>query len=244
MISLLVLAAALGPCADVALCTAKLRTSEPLLPRARAALALVPLKEGEGAPAAIKPKTLAGDVAFSFEVELQGAQVLVRAISLHRPPQVYGLAKVTVQAVKKPAQQEKALTLAIRQGMERAMENLREQLAEAAGLGSRKLRLSVLVNGLDTASRRHVAEVLQPCLKRQFDALGPLTEPHEVAGYLVEDLEYAPAKDEPRDSLQWQADRLRGLTLAAKAQCEPLPKVRTTFIVDAANHGVVVNFAR
>ena len=67
-----------------------------------------------------------------------------------------------------------------------------------------------------------------------------MTEPKELQGYLEDEIEYAPAKDEPRDSLQWQAERLRATTLGFDAKCPPPPKTVASFKADLVGHGVVV----
>src|SRR5882762_2110289 len=94
-----ILLAALGPCADLASCTMKVRAPAELLPQARVALSRVGLREADPKPAPVKlePKTLGGYVAFGLEVEPQGDELIVRALSLHRPPSVYGLARVKPQ---------------------------------------------------------------------------------------------------------------------------------------------------
>ncbi|MBL8958150.1 MAG: hypothetical protein JNK82_45680 [Myxococcaceae bacterium] len=237
-----VLLAGLGPCAELANCTAKLRTPAALLPQARAALAGARLPEGEPktAPSAIDPKVLRGDKAFAIEIEPDGEAFVVRALSLHRAPSVFGRVKVTPQALPNPKHQAKAVEIALRGGIARAMEDLSAQLAEAVGQGRRVLKLSVRVSGLSAPARQFVAETFLPCLKSQFDLLGPVTEPREVAGYLEDEVEYAPLKDEPRDSLDWQAKRLRDTSVGQKAQC-PLPaKVLATFNPDTVNRGVIV----
>lgn len=235
----LVLLGALGPCAELALCSARVRaTPAELLPAAKAALAMASLSEGEPAkPQPIAAKTLRGDTAFAIEVEQQGADFIVRALSLHRPASIFGLARATPPALPK---RQRAIEIALRGAITRAMEDLSAQLAEAAGQGKRTLKLSVRVNGLDLTARRHASEVFFPCLRGQFDALGAVTEPREVAGYLEDVIEYAPAKDEPREPLQWQADRLRALTLGMKAQCPPPAKYAAAFSADPVNRGVII----
>lgn len=236
------LLAALGPCADAARCTAKLRVPAELLPQARAALARTALREGdpEKPPPKLDPKLLKGDLAFSLEIEPDGDGYLVRALSLHRPPSLFGRARVKAQPLPRPQQKARAVELALRGGIERAMEDLAAQLAEAAGQGRRALKLSVLVNGLDSASRRYLAETFVPCLKGQFDALGAVTEPREQAGYLEDEIEYVPAADEPRDSLQWQADRLRAASVGQAPRCPAPAKLAPRFTADVLNRGVRV----
>jgi hypothetical protein len=244
MIATLLVLASLGPCADLAACTAHLRASPELLPVARAALKRTPLVEGEprAAPSKLDPKVLRGDTAFSIEVEQEGEHYVVRALSLHRPPSIFGRVQVSPQALPNPRQRARAIELALRSGIERAMEDLAAQLAEAAGQGRRTVKLSLKVNGLDGPTRQYLTESFLPCLKGTFDALGPVTEPHEIAGYLEDEIEYAPARDEPRDSLQWQVDRLKGLTLSLKAQCPAPAKVSPRFVADPINHGVLIEF--
>lgn len=241
MIALLLLGA-LGPCADLAQCTARVKAAPELQAAVKAALTRVRLPEGEpkAAPQKLEPKVLRGDVAFTIEVEAAGEELLVRAVSQHRAPSIYGLVKVKPQPLSKPKDKAKALEIALRGGIERAMENLSEQLSEAAGQGKRTVRLSVKVNGLDLEARRHVVESFFPCLKGQFDALGAVTEPHEVSGYLEDVVDYVPTKDEPRDSLQWQANRLRATTVGEKAQCHPPAKYVAKFSADEVGRGVLV----
>jgi hypothetical protein len=245
VIALLVLA--LSPCADRAACTMRVHAADDLLPVAHAAVADLGIKEGEPKAAALKPRQLKGDTAFGMELERDADQLIVRALSLHRPPSVYGLARVTPQKVPRPEQQRRALQLAANEGLRRAMEDLSEQIREAAGMGQRKLKLSVEVNGLGREGRKVVAETLFPCLKRQLDQLGAVTEPAETAGYLEDEVLYAPAPDEPRDSLQWQVEHMRAAVLSGKGQCSvagtPLGKARLQFVADALNHAVVVNIA-
>jgi hypothetical protein len=205
---------------------------------ARAALASVGLKEGEPKVGALKPRVLKGDVAFGLELERSGEQIVVRALSLHRPPSVYGLARVTPQKVPKPEQQARALQLAVNEGLRQAMADLSSQLAEAAGQGERKLKLSVQVTGVGPSARKDLAETFFPCLKKQLDALGAVTEPSEVAGYLEDEVHYAPSPDEPRDSLQWQVDRLRAACSTAAGS------IKLRFGADTLNHAVVVTIAR
>lgn len=239
----LLLLAGLGPCAEASACTAKLRAPADQLPALRAGLVRVGLPEGEPKPAAkLEPKVLRGDTAFALEVEAKAEGTVVRALSLHRPPSVYGLAKLEslpyIGKKQRLVAEEKAYARAIAN----AMEDLSAQLAEAAGVGKRTVKLSVRVNALESLARRHVVETYMPCIKGQFDQLGAVTEPREVAGYLEDVVEYAPAKDEPRDSLQWQANRLRELTHAPKAKCPPPPKYIAKFTPDTVNRGIVIEF--
>lgn len=237
-----VLLGALGPCAELKECTAKVRAPTELLAGARQALKLAGLPEGEprAAPQQLDPRVLRGDVAFSIEVEPDGDELVVRALSLHRPPSVYGLVRVKPQALPNPKQRARAVEVALRGGISRAMDDLAAQLAEAAGQGRRVLKLSVRVSGLGSGPRQYVGETFIPCLKGQFDLLGPVTEPHEVAGYLEDELEYAPEKEEPRDSLEWQANRLRAAAVGAKAQCPPPAKHVARFSADTVNRGVLI----
>ncbi len=196
---LVLLAAPLGPCADRAACTFRVKASAELAAAARVALVANGLKEGEPKVTpvpALKPKQLKGDTAFAVEIEKsgEGDEIIVRALSLHRSPSVYGLVKVTPQPVPKPKQKARALQLALEHGIEAAMIDLTEQILEAAGQGQRKLKLSVQVTGLESASRQYVAETLIPCLKGQVDSLGALTTPTEVSGYLEDELLYAPER--------------------------------------------------
>ena len=241
MIAALLLAA-LGPCAELTACTARVRAPAELLQPAKAALAQVRLSEAEpkAPPQPIEAKTLRGDVAFAIEVEPEGEQLIVRALSLHRPPSVYGLVKVKPQPLTNPKWRARAVQLALRGGIERAMVDLASQLAEGAGQGRRTLKLSVKVNGLDTETRRWVTETYLPCLKSGFDLLGAVSEPREVAGYLEDELEYAPEKDEPRDPLEWHATRLRAATLGQKAACPPPAKRVPVFKPDTVNRGVII----
>jgi hypothetical protein len=128
------------------------------------------------------------------------------------------------------------------------MADLSSRLLEAAGQGERKLKLSVQLNGLDSTLRREVAESLFPCLKRQLDAQGEVTEPVERAGYLEEDVLYAPAPDEPRDSLEWQTAKMREAVVGPKGACSvaggALAGGRLRFEADVLNHAVVVSIAR
>jgi hypothetical protein len=205
---------------------------------AHAAVASLGLKEGEPKAAPLKPKVLKGDVAFGLELERSGEQIIVRALSLHRPPSVYGLVRVTPQKVPKPEQQARALQLAVNEGLRQAMADLSSQLLEAAGQGERKLKLSVQVTGVGPAARKDLAETFFPCLKRQLDALGAVTEPVEVAGYLEDEVLYAPSPNEPRDSLQWQTDRLRTACSTSAGS------LKLRFGADTLNHAVVVTIAR
>lgn len=242
MIAALLLAA-LGPCASPEACTAKLRGPPELVAAARGALARLTLVESEpkSPPQKLEPKVLRGDVSFSIELEpAAGGEIIVRALSLHRPVSVYGLTRVKPQALPKPKDRARALELAMKRGIEQAMEDLAAQLAEAAGQGKRTLKLSVRVNALGSDARKHVAEQFIPCLKGQFDQLGAVTEPREIAGYLEDVVEYAPVKDEPRDALQWQANRLRELSNGAKAKCLPPPKYLAKFRPDSVNRGIIV----
>ncbi len=243
MIAALLLAA-LGPCASPEGCTAKLRGPPELVAAARVALGRVKLVEGEpkAPPQKLDTKVLRGDVAFSIELEPagDGGELIVRALSLHRPPSVYGLTRVKPQALPKPKDRARALEIALKRGIEQAMEDLSAQLAEAAGQGKRTLKLSVRVNGLGSDARKHVTEQFIPCIKGQFDQLGAVTEPHEVAGYLEDVVEYAPVKDEPRDALQWQANRLRELSNGAKAKCLPPARYLAKFRPDTVNRGIIV----
>ncbi len=236
------LLAALGPCAELQACTAKVRAPAELVADARVALGLARLTESEPKtpPSRIDAKVLRGDVAFSIEVEPQGDELVVRALSLHRPPSMFGRAVVKPQALANPKQRARAVQIALRGGIERAMEDLAAQLAESAGQGRRVLKLSVRVSGLSQPARQYVAETFLPCLKGQFDLLGPVTEPRDVAGYLEDEVEYAPVTGEPRDSLEWQAGRLREASLGAKAQCPPPQKHLARFSADAVNRGVIV----
>jgi len=233
---------ALGPCAELSACTATVRAPADLLPQARAALKLAGLSEAEpkAAPQKIDPKVLRGDVAFSIEIEPEGSELVVRALSLHRPPSVFGRVSVTPQALPNPKQRARAVEIALRGGIARAMDDLAAQLAEGAGQGRRFLKLSVRVSGLGSAPRQYVGETFLPCLKSLFDLLGPVTEPREVAGYLQDEVEYAPAAGEPRDSLEWQAARLRDASVGAKAQCPPPAKHVARFSADTVNRGVIV----
>jgi hypothetical protein len=240
MIALLVLSA-LGPCADVAACTFKLRGPDELLAPAREAMRSLKLTEAEpkSAPAKLSPGAT-GDVAFSIELELAGESVVARALSLHRAPSVFGRAEVTPRVRRGGPYRDRALQVAVRASVQSAFADLSAQLLEAAGRGSRTLKLAVRVNGLDGPSRAAVTETFLPCLTRQFDQLGAVTVPREVAGYLEDAVEYVPAKDEPRESLRWQADRLRALTVGAKAACPPPAKWAAAFAVDTVNRGVVI----
>ena len=243
MTIVLLLLAGLGPCADVAACTAKLRAPPEQLAGLRAGLARVGLPEGEpAAPAKLEAKVLRGDTAFAFEVELKPEGTVVRALSLHRPPSVYGMATLRYHGYITKAQRLRATEMSYGDAIAEAMEDLTAQLAEAAGVGKRMVKLSVRVNGLESEARKHVVETYLPCIKGQFDQLGAVTEPREVAGYLEDVVEYAPAKDEPREFLQWQANRLRELTHAAKAKCPPPAKYIAKFTPDTVNKGVVIEF--
>jgi hypothetical protein len=249
VIALLLLSALpLGPCADAAACTMRVRAPDELLAVGRAAVSAAGLKEADAKVEPLKPKVLKGDVAFGLELERDGEQIIVRALSLHRPPSTYGLARVTPQRVPKPAQQARALQLAVTDGLRRAMADLAEQLLEAAGQGQRKLKLSVQVTGLGVQARRDVAEMLMPCLKRQLDALGAITEPVEVQGYLEDEVLYAPAPDEPRESLSWQTERMRDAVMGPKPACPvagtSIERGKLRFTADTLNHAVVVTMAR
>jgi hypothetical protein len=245
ILALLLAAGGVGQCAQTIACSATLRASPGLEGPARAALFFLGLKDlGEVPAPAIAQKTLAGDLAFHFEVERDGDVLLVRALSRHRPPSVYGLARVRPQGVPKEPQKRRAVEMALRTGMVRAMEDLSAQIAEAAGQGRRTIRLSLKVTGLESPARRHAAESLLPCLERQFDALGAVTEAREVSGYLEKDVEYVPAKGEPRDSLQWQVDRLREATLGPRAVCSVPPKLAARFAADRLNRAVLVELGR
>jgi hypothetical protein len=239
----LLLLAGLGPCAETSACTAKLRAPVDELPALRAGLARAGLPEGEPkAVAKLEPKVLRGDTAFALEVETKTDGTVVRALSLHRPPSVYGVAKLRPVGYITKEQRLKAAETSYAHAIAEAMEDLTAQLAEAAGVGKRTVKLSVRVNALESLARRHVVETYLPCIKGQFDQLGAVTEPREVAGYLEDVVEYAPAKDEPRDSLQWQANRLRELTHAPKAKCPPPPKYIAKFTPDTVNRGIVIEF--
>jgi hypothetical protein len=234
--------AALGPCAELPNCTAKLRAPAELQQAGKAALALVRFTEGEpkAAPQKIEPKVLRGDVAFTIEVEPKGDELVVRALSQHRPPSVYGLARVKPQKLGSPKFKARAVEIALRGGIEEAMTDLAAQLAEGAGQGRRTLKLSLRVNGLDGPTRQYLVETYVPCLKGQFDLLGAVTEPREVAGYLEDELEYAPANDEPREPLEWQVSRLREATVGRSAQCRLPPKRVPVFKADTVNRGVLI----
>src|SRR5207302_11453387 len=125
---------------------------------------------------------------------------LVRPRATGKAVATYGLARVPVQQA--PGHQARAVEVAVRTGIERAMDDLKDQLS-----AERHLHLSVRVSGLDSETRKGAAENFLPCLKQHFDALGAVTEPREVAGFLEDDVTYAPAKDEPREALQWQRER-------------------------------------
>src|SRR5262245_53479241 len=101
----------LGPCADVSSCTAKVRAPAELVAPAKAAPKRLRRPEGEpkAPPAKIAPASLRGDTAFGIELEPQGDELIVRALSLHRPPSVYGLVRVKPQVPSSPKLKARAL---------------------------------------------------------------------------------------------------------------------------------------
>jgi hypothetical protein len=212
LLAILLAAAPLGPCADRSKCGFRGTDSF-----AKSAISDFDLKTGDD---------------YAIEVERLDHEFLVRARDLKKPVSMYGLARVPVQDLPKPDQHRRAIQIALREGIARAMADLSEVLA-----GQRKLHLSLKVTGLSPSARQFASETFFPCLKQHFDALGAVTEPHEVAGFLEDEIQYAPAKDEPRDPLEWQAQRLKNV-------CPAPPGLHATASADSVNRGVVLSFTR
>lgn len=230
--------APIGACADRAACRFKLG-DEPGLKEALAGLGLT---AGE-----LKAQPLqrpGGDLAFSLALTRQGDQLVVRAVSLHRPAAIYGEGAAKVAAVPKPEWKPRAQVSAAKVAIGKALEDLAARIS-----GVRKVTLSAKLSGLDLKSREHVESALLPCLKSLFDLVGPITAPSAQAGYLDEALEYLPEKDEPRESLEWQVARVRAAMLGGtRSTCSvaggPLQGWSTFVTADPLNGAVVVSFKR
>ncbi len=228
----------LGACADRALCRFKL-SDEPALKEALNGLSLT---AGE---LKVEPlKRPGGDVAFGLTMASNGREVVVKVVSLHRKDTLYGEARAKVMAVSRPEWKERALVSAARVAIPRALEDLAGQIS-----GVRKVTLSAQVSGLDLKAREHVERSLLPCLKSLFDLVGPVTSAEAAAGYLDESLEYLPAKDEPRASLDWQVSRMKSAMLGGvRSKCavsgSPLQGWSTFVTSDVLNGAVVVSWKR
>jgi hypothetical protein len=230
--------APIGACADRTACRFKL-ADDPSLQQALAALGLT-----SGELKAEPLKKPAGDLAFSVSFTRVDDQVVVKAVSLHRPPSIYGEGAAKVLPVNKPEWKQRALVSALKVALGAALEDLAGRIS-----GVRKVKLSAQVNGLNLKTREHVEKSLLPCLKSLFDLVGPVTSAEEQSGYLDESLEYLAEKDEPRVSLDWQAARLRAAILGGtRSKCSvagsPLQGWSTFVTADALNGAVVVSFKR
>jgi len=146
-------------------------------------------RQTQGRPG--QAKVLKGDTAFGLELERDGEQIIVRALSLHRPPSVYGLKRVTPQRVPKPKQQARALQLAVNDGLKRAWRTHRAGArggragpaqAEALGAGDGARR-----RGAPVPSRTRCA-VPQAPARRARSAHRAV----EVKGFLEDEVLYAP----------------------------------------------------
>jgi hypothetical protein len=237
----------LGPCADAAGCSVRL--PKDAAPELVDAVARLGLKAGETAAPVEPLKRAGGDQAFVLEALAQPEQrtVRVRISSLHRPAAVWGESTATVPATGDKFK-ARALTSAWRQAVEGAFESLTGQIAESLGQGVRRVKLAVRVNGLEKAPRAQ-AELVLSCLKGRLDLLGATTTPTERGGYLEETVEYAPAKDEPRQPLQYHVTWVRKAILdGPRAPCTQLGTALSKFSVqvtpDELNNGVLVAFDR
>lgn len=238
-------AAPLGPCADPASCTVRLAADAP----AELLGALESLGLGRSDPGAVEPLSRrGGDRAFSLEAAASGGSVRVRVASLHRPPWVWG--EGTRQVVTTGARfKQRAAQAAWRVAAQAAFADLEVRIAEALGQGVRKVRLSLRVNGLEPAARQQAQEKTLPCLKGRLDLVGAATTAELRGGFLEEELEYAPAPDEPREPLEHHVAWVKAALLGGpRAACSLLgtPLGRHTVLVssDAVNRGVVIAFER
>lgn len=234
----------LGPCADVAQCKARLQPGAPgeLL----AALEQLALPVGD--PGSVEPlRRIGGDKGFAIEALDAEREVRVRVSSLHRPAEAWGEATQKVAATGEKFK-GRARVAAWRVATERAFEDLSARIAESLGQGVRKLKLAFRVNALEPAARAESEKALA-CLKSRLDLLGASTTPVIRGGYLEEDLEYAPAKGEPREPLEHHVAWVKAALLGGpKAPCTVVGTVLARYTVlvsaDPLNKGVVVAFER
>lgn len=244
-VALLLAAAPLGPCADVAGC--KIRVPAGVPPEVAAALEQLELPVGD--PGQVEPlKKPGGDKAFVLEVLDGEKEVRVRVSSLHRPGSAYGEATQPVAATSAKFR-TRARTVAFRAATEKAFEDLVGRINESLGQGVRRLKLAIRLNGLERSAREQVTDKTLACLKSRLDLFGPTTSPTERAGYLEEELEYVPAKDEPREPLNHHVAWVKSALLGGpKAPCTligtPLAKHTVLVMADELNRGVVVAFER
>jgi hypothetical protein len=212
-----------------------------------AALEQLELPTGDPGPAE-KLARPGGDRAFVLEALATEAEVRVRISSLHRPPAAYGEGTQAIAATG-PRFKARARTTAWRIATQAAFADLVGRINEALGQGARRIKLSIRVNGLEPAVREQAGEKTLACLKSRLDLLGASTAPALRAGYLEEELEYVPAKDEPREPLQHHVAWVKSALLGGpKAPCTIVGTVLSKYTVlvsaDALNQGVIVAFER
>lgn len=234
----------LGPCAEVAQCKARLQAGAPK----ELVAALEQLELPVGDPGTAEPLTRAGgDKAFAIEALDGEKEVRVRVSSLHRPREAWGEATQRVAATGEKFK-GRARTVAWRVATQRAFEDLVGRINEALGQGVRKLKLAFRVNALEPAARAESEKALA-CLKSRLDLLGATTAPVLRGGFLEEELEYAPAKDEPREPLEHHVAWVKSALLGGpKAPCTLVGTVLARYTVlvsaDPLNKGVIVAFQR
>lgn len=188
-----------------------------------------------------------GGTAWLADVQEQGGFAAVVVVDPARKG-ADGRAQVKVTAVK-PQWRARALTAAFKQALPQALEDLEQRAKELKGQGSRKVRFSLELNRLDGPARTFVKETTLPCLTHRLELLGKVTAAVESQGFLEEDVEYAPAADEPRDALAFQVEQAqRALTGGPREACSifgtPLQGYATRVRADALNRAVVVTFRR
>ena len=201
---------------------------------------------------------LDGDQAFAVELTASpkdpsggadGGNVLrVTLRSLQRPDRVYGQVRQAVVITPKLRWQGVALRTAVREGLRRAFEDLRQRIAETFGPDGRALALSIKVNGLDAKGRAFVVDRLVPCVRGLFEAAPRGAPPREAGGYLEAHLSYHPREGEPREALPYQLDRIRralGYSQTAECSLAELSVARPTVKVsaDTLNRAVVVSLS-
>jgi hypothetical protein len=227
-----------GACADRAACRFDVKDDAALTE------ALHALQLTAGDLKAPMLKKAGGDLSFQISAAKTEGAVTVKVSSNHRAPGIWGEATVKVQPVKKPEWKARAQASALKQAVPAALEDLRQRID-----GTRRLTISVRLNGLDPKPRDYVEKTLQPCVKSLFDLTGPVTAAESKGGYLDEAIEYLPEKAEPHASLAWQVDRVREALLGGmRAKCSvsgsPIQGWSTFVAADELNGAVVVSFKR
>lgn len=176
-----------------------------------------------------------------------GNELEIRASSLSRGENLWGISRTQIAPVPKPQWQVTALKSKVMRGVSAAMDDLSLRIEESVKTTMPELRVSILVNRLPSKARDYVEKILLGCIRGLYDTpVGKEPVSNYSSGYVEYAFAYLKMAGEPRMPLSKHAEKVRQALGAGNKECSldrtPLESFLPEVSEDELNQALRIQF--